>query len=583
MERSLAVASTLLFAATLVFTAPALAAPTGAPEELLVRFRASTPIERERATIRAAGAEPVDRIVPLGIHRVRAGRGAASVVTRRLRGLPEVEFVESDAAHAPAAVPNDPEYASQWALPLIGAPAAWDRSTGAPGSVIAILDSGIDGAHADLASKLVPGRNVYDGNADATDLSGHGTRVAGIAAAATNNGIGVAGIGWASPLMPVRVTDLAGWTYSSTMASGIVWAVDHGAKVLNLSFENMASSATIRSAAQYATSRGALVVAAAGNCGCDDPTPENPYILSVGATNVYDSLMSFSARGAFVDLVAPGTAIRTTAPGGGYVHVAGTSFASPVIAGVVALMMSANPTASPDEIVAALETTALDLGAAGHDPGFGFGRVVADRAVAAIASAGGPSPVDAIPPSAAITTPSSGTVAGVVVVDVTALDDRAVTSVELWVDGSRLATDAVAPYSFAWDTAAVSDGPHALVAVAVDAAGNRGSSAPLAVTVANAADRLPPTAVVASPLSGAIVSKTVTIDARASDDRALSRLDVLVDGTVVGGTTCAGTGCAVRVRWSSKTVAKGTHVVTARALDRAGNASSSLPVSVTVR
>ena len=148
------------------------------------------------------------------------------------------------------------------------------------------------------------GYNTYSNSTDTVDQFGHGTEVAGAAGALTNNAVGVAGVAGAAPLMPVRVTDAAGRATSASIANGIVWAADHGARVANLSFNGIAGNATIRTAAEYAYNHGMLVVAASGNCACVDPTPENPYVLSVSATDETDSLAYFSSTGAFVDRVA---------------------------------------------------------------------------------------------------------------------------------------------------------------------------------------------------------------------------------------------------------------------------------------
>ena len=560
------------------------APPTGSPEELLVRFHAGVSRANAKNAVRAEGAEPVDEISVLRIHRIRAAQGHGANVTNRLRRRPDVEFVEQDAAHAPADVPNDPEYANQWHLPMIGAPAAWDSTHGSTSVVIAVLDSGVDATHPDLASKLVPGWNFYGNNSDTADVYGHGTKVAGAAAAATHNGVGVAGVGWATKVMPIRVTDTSGSGYTSAMANGITWAVDHGARVMNLSFETMASSTTVRNAAQYAMSRGALVVVAAGNCGCADATAENPYVLSVGSTNSGDALSGFSARGAFVDLSAPGESIETTARGGGYAYVSGTSFASPVVAGVAALMMAKNPSASPDEIVAWLEETALDLGAAGHDTSFGAGRVEADLSVAAAGAGSGSPPPDTTAPSATITSPSvNSIVAGTVNVAVTAVDDRALAKIELWVDGQMIASDPTAPYSFAWSSTSVSNAAHVLAAVAEDTSGNRGSSAGIWLTVANPVDLSPPLAFIDAPFLGATVTRTITIKSHAMDDLDLASLKVKVDGQVLGSASCTGTTCALNLSWNTKKAGRGVHTISAEATDRAGKVATSAPVAVTVR
>src|SRR5215813_9168202 len=219
---------------------------------------------------------------------------------------------------------------------------------GLPG-VIAILDSGIDPTHPDLAAKLLPGFNLLSNNTSTGDWSGHGTLVAGAAAAISDNGVGVAGVAGQNNILPVVIADSTGYALFSTIASGITWAADHGAKVANLSYA-AAGSSTVVSAAQYAMSKGMIVILAAGNCGCFDSTAASPYIVSVSATDSSDNLASWSSQGNFVDISAPGVSSYTTSNGGGYSAPSGTSLASPIVAGVAGLMMSANPSLSPSNV-----------------------------------------------------------------------------------------------------------------------------------------------------------------------------------------------------------------------------------------
>ena len=157
-------------------------------------------------THRAAVLETLARI---HVHRVRIAPAAIDAVERALAAHPGVEFVERNRRLPPAFVPNDPSYPSEYHLPVISAPQSWDLSRGA-NVTIAILDSGVDPAHPDLAGKLVPGVNPYDGNTDTTDVHGHGTAVAGAAAAIGNNSFGVAGVALQSSIMPIRVSDAYG-------------------------------------------------------------------------------------------------------------------------------------------------------------------------------------------------------------------------------------------------------------------------------------------------------------------------------------------------------------------------------------
>jgi len=570
-------AALILASSTLAYSA------SGEPGELLVGLRPGASQADLDAILREEGGIRVKQVGHLGVHRVRVTHGDRDVLRHRIEKRREVEFVEPNALVSPDAIPNDSEYVNEWHLAKIGAPAAWDTTVGSTAIVVAVLDSGIAAGHEDFQGKLVAGWNFNDDNADTTDLSGHGTMVAGVVAPATNNAIGVSGVTWASPLMPVRVTLPDGTAYLSTIATGLVWAADHGARVMNVSFSDVAGSATIRSAAQYVQSKGGVVVASAGNCACTDPTAENPYVISVAATDSADGVKSFSSRGAYVDIAAPGTLIRTTAQKGDYVYNAGTSFASPIVGGVVALMMAVNPHATPTDLEAWLKETALDIDVPGYDPASGAGRVRADLAVAAAASSA-PPPADVTPPAASIQSPASGsTVGGAVSVEVLAFDDRAVASVSLFIDGALTAVDDSSPYSFVWATDRLPDGNHSLVAVAFDTAGNHAPSSTVSVTTSNATDQTPPTALVKSPGDGSSISRYVDIIAQGTDNKALARLEVLVDGTAISSAVCTGTSCSMTTRWNPKRTKNNSHQIRARATDAAGQVTLSTPVSVTVR
>lgn len=489
--RSVAAALALGMAALMAGSAAQAQQPTQWVDgELLVGFRAGVGPAGRYALYRDFGASFVEAIGQnTGVVRIRVPAHSLETLMRSLERRPDVKFVEKNYVFEPALVPNDLQYASQWHLPRIRAPEGWDLTQGAAGAVIAILDSGVEATHPDFAGKLVAGYNTYSNSTTTADQFGHGTEVAGAAGALTNNGEGVAGMAGAAPIMPVRVTDNAGRATSASIANGIVWATDHGARVVNLSFNGIAGNMTIRTTAEYAFNHGTLVVAASGNCACVDPTADNPYILSVSATDETDGLASFSSTGAFVDLSAPGTNILTTARFGLYAADSGTSLASPIVAGVAALMFAARPALSPGLVTQLLEGTAFDPGGNGYDPGFGHGRVDAFAAVSAAASYV-PQP-DTTIPTVAMTAPLEGaTVSGISVVDVSASDDVGVVKVDLYVNGVFFVTDTGTPYSFAWNTSELPNGPYTLQAVATDAAGNAANAA-VAVTVANNVNHAP--------------------------------------------------------------------------------------------
>lgn len=546
--------------------------------ELLVGFRAGVGPAGRHALYRDHGASHVEDIGQnTRVVRIRVPALALEALKRRLERRPEVKFVEKNYEFEPALLPNDLQYASQWHLPKIRAPEAWDLTQGASGAVIAILDSGVEATHPDFAGKLVAGFNTYSNSTNTADQFGHGTQVAGAAGALTNNAVGIAGVAGSAPIMPVRVTDSAGRATSASIANGIFWAADHGARVANLSFNGIAGNATIRAAAEYAYNHGTLVVAASGNCACADPTPENPYVLSVSATDETDSVAYFSSTGAFVDLSAPGTNILTTAMFSLYVADSGTSLASPIVAGVAALMFAANPSLTPALVTQLLEATAFDPGGNGYDQGFGHGRV--DAFAAVTVAAGYVPPPDITVPTVAMTAPLEGaTVSGTVVVDVSASDDVGVVKVDLYVDGVFFVTDAASPYSFAWDTGALPNGTHTLHAVATDAAGNSASTAPIGVTVSNAPpDITPPTVSIGTPVAGATVYGTTTVSASATDKVGVAKVDLYVDGVLYATNTTS----PYSFGWNTRQSVDGSHMLQVVAVDAAGNAAST-SVTVTV-
>jgi subtilisin family serine protease len=545
--------------------------------ELLVGLRSGVAKEQAAKLFTSHGATVLEQFPQLNVHRIKVSSSALDAVERALSRRPEVEFVERNGMLELNATPNDPLYPSEWHLGKIGAPAAWDLARGTSSIIVAVVDTGVDANHPDLVNKVVPGYNAYNDNNDSSDVYGHGTMVAGIIGAESNNGLGVSSVGWMNPVMPIRITDSSLAVYYSVVANGITWAADHGAKVINTSIAGVAGSATVTSAASYARNKGALVIAAAGNCGCFDSTSENTSIISVSATDGSDNLASWSSQGNYVDVAAPGVAIYTTTSGGGYGAPSGTSVASPVVAGVVALMMSANPSLKPSQIESLLEATTDDLGPAGYDTAYGYGRLNAYRAVAAAAT--NSPPPDTTAPVASITSPGNGsTVSGGVSVSVSATDNTGVTRVDLYVDGSFYASDATAPYGFFMDTTAVGNGSHNLAAVAFDAVGNTGNSATINVNVNNnqTADTQPPSVSIVAPVStGKGPGNKLAVSVSASDNVGVAQVQLYVDGTLVGTDTAP----PYNFNINTAKLSAGSHSLQAKAYDPSGNVGLSSPLS----
>jgi len=380
------------------------------PGRLVVKFRSDLPLAQRRAHLATEGLPPGDHLPLLDVELVEAPVGQELALAKQLERNPAVLHAEPDYfAHAIATVPNDAYYAGyQWNMSHIGLETAWDTTTGSSSITIAIVDSGVDSTHPDLSSKVVAGYDFVNDDSDPSDDEGHGTHVAGIAAAETNNNHGVAGVSWGSKIMPIKALGSDGLGSYIQIASGIYWAADNGADIINLSLGGESPSFILEDAVNYAHSAGCLLVAAAGNesgpvlypAGYDD------YVMAVGAVGDQDELASYSNTGPSLDVAAPGgnpTDSSDSDPnhwiastywqgsGYSYVMVAGTSQACPHVAGLAALVWSVNAALTNDEVQSIIETTAVDLGSPGWDETFGWGRIDAAAAVAA-ASGSTPTP-----------------------------------------------------------------------------------------------------------------------------------------------------------------------------------------------
>ncbi|MBN2027265.1 MAG: peptidase S8, partial [Actinobacteria bacterium] len=311
-----------------------------------------------------------------------------------LGSLPFASFVEDDHVVSASYSPDDPRYPEQWHLPSISAPQAWDITTGSSDVTVAVVDTGVDYTHQDLEGKCTAGYNYVDRNSDPMDDHGHGTHVAGIAAAAGNNSTGVAGTDWKARIMPIKVLDAQGSGYDSDVAAGIRYAADHGAEVINMSLGGPDYSYTLSEAVNYAHNKGVVIVAASGNESTSVSYPAAcDHVIAVGALKSNDILADFSNQGSALDLTAPGVSILSTVPGG-YGKMTGTSMASPVVSGCASLVLAEHPGYSAGQVEQALKNGATDLGSPGFDTSYGYGKVNAYAAVSGAQPEPEPEPGD---------------------------------------------------------------------------------------------------------------------------------------------------------------------------------------------
>jgi type VII secretion-associated serine protease mycosin len=363
-----------------------------APAQSWARVGASVRMAPERLLSSAPAAGRV-RIVsmqkvggrPTVSVRVATGRTAALAAVEAAQAAPGALSVAVDTrVHADATPSNDAYRSSQWALDRLRAEDTWATQVGT-GVTVAVVDSGVDKTHPDLAGQVLPGTDFVAPGDGSADGHGHGTHVGGIIAAVANNGIGVAGLSPGVKLLPVRVLDNTGAGWSSDTAAGIVWAVDHGAQVINLSLGGPSPTTVGQQAVDYAVAHGVVVVAAAGNGRATGNQVNYPAayagVVGVAATDRTDATASFSNTGAYVDIAAPGVGIASTYPGGGYANMSGTSMATPYAAAAAALVKSANPSLGSDAVTAVLEQSALDLAPAGRDDASGYGLIDPSAAV----------------------------------------------------------------------------------------------------------------------------------------------------------------------------------------------------------
>lgn len=283
----------------------------------------------------------------------------------------------------------------QWGLLKIGMPQVWSQFTGSPRVTVAIIDTGVDTVHPDLSAAIVPGASVVRGTSGPDDDHGHGTHVAGVVAASIFDGRGLNGVAPQCRIMPVKVLDREGKGDTGDIVAGLVWAVNHGAKVVNMSLGGTGGSRALMEAIQYAQSKDVLVVAAMGNEGANSQEYPAGYpgVMAVGATDRDDRQADFSNYGSWISVAAPGVDILSTLPTRpvsvtrnegkepGQDVMDGTSMAAPFVAGLAGVIRSAYPHLTAAQVKTRIERSSDDLGPRGFDEQYGWGRINAVRAL----------------------------------------------------------------------------------------------------------------------------------------------------------------------------------------------------------
>ncbi len=375
-------------------------------DAVLVQFDARTSEAERTAAIESMGGTLVEWLAPIKVARVQVtGKTMSAATTNSVDKSAQVAALLTSALNSSYVVkaeiegtvqatfsPNDPYYSNTsfvYSPQMINAPGAWDFTLGNPSVVIAILDTGVNANHPEFAGRVLPGYDFINSDTDPDDDNGHGTHVAGTAAAGTNNGIGNVGICGGCSILPVKVLSNTGAGLWSQVANGIIYAADNGADVINLSLGGYSPSSTMLTAVEYAQQKGVLIIGAAGNDNRNDNfyPAAFPNVIGVSATTRNDTRWALSNFGDYIDVAAPGDTIFNTFNDlhnyyGGYAFYSGTSMAAPHVAGLAGLLFSQNQNRTAMQVSYLITSTAKDLGTLGWDALFGWGRIDAGKALA---------------------------------------------------------------------------------------------------------------------------------------------------------------------------------------------------------
>ncbi len=379
-------------------------APAYAPGEIIAKLRTPTVKRDVTSMLAEKGIQPLQSIPDLAIARLRAPAGREQELARWLVDSGLAEYAAPNYYAYAAGIPNDPYWSLQWDMTLINAPAGWDIITGSAAITIAVLDTGIDLDHPDLAGRLVAGWDYVNSDPYPDDDNGHGTHVAGIIGALTNNGIGVAGIDWQARLMPIKVLNASGVGTYFNIIDGIRYAANV-AKVINLSLVGWEDYQGLHDAVIYAANRGCLVVTAAGNCGdggagCPGVNPvaypaAYDETLAVAAVTRQEGRAAYSEYHPYIDLAAPGgdagSPVWSTVRNDTYGARFGTSMAAAHVSGLAGLLWALNPSFSSAQVQQVMQDSARKIGPYAYLDGrndyFGYGLIDVSAALRSAAPA----------------------------------------------------------------------------------------------------------------------------------------------------------------------------------------------------
>ncbi|MGK5680856.1 S8 family serine peptidase [Actinoplanes sp. URMC 104] len=594
---STAVVVTMTSVTTWALAADKDAAPAASstPVRLIVGYKAGADRASATRALSASGARvSVSDAAKAALSAINASRVTVSpersaATISALRSDPNVAYVETDQPVKTAeTIPNDPVFSKQNEMYTVHAPKAWDTTKGgANGPTVAVIDTGVN-AVGDLKGATVAGYDFVNNDASPADDAGHGTSVAALVAARGNNGDGMAGVCWTCKIMPVKVLDARGDGYQSDVAQGIIWAVQKGARILNLSLSGVKGTQALADAVAYANMNGALVVAAAGNDGNTVKQYPGAYgdVLTVAATQRCTDFAkdpdctagtttrtkwssynkpktSTSPADVWVDVAAPGTVSSMDSRGNYSTGIEGTSFSSPIVAGAAALIKAENPSYSGWSIANAIYTAAAKRPLTNGGVNYGLIDIPPSLNV----------PTDTTPPTATGISPGNGSFKrGTFTVSPVGLkDDRSgIRNTTLWVNGKFVSYSRKAPFGVSFNFSSYK-GPTKIELRIFDRAGNN-KIVSSTVTIDNNA---PGVRITSAPKSGSKLSGTVSIGYTGSDANGITRYELLLNGKVAQ--THTGTAA---FKFATTAVAK-SFTVQVRAYDKAGNPGLSAKYSYT--